>query len=64
MKIQRDELAKEKAAEEKKRAEIERIEKVQARLLLACDNLYDKSPDETILNNICYEYFLKNGLPE
>lgn len=37
---------------------------VVQRLGVACRNLYARSPDETIANKLCFDYFFANGLPD
>lgn len=38
--------------------------KVVERLAEACRNLYQRHPDETITNRLCYDVFLNQGLPD
>lgn len=51
---------------EKKRAQ-DRADlqlRVQSRLIEACNNLYQRNPDETLVNKLCYDVFSVIGLPE
>lgn len=43
--------------------QIERIFKVRQKLGEACERLYHSSEDQAITNNLCFEYFLEQGLP-
>jgi hypothetical protein len=42
----------------------ERRRLVFKRLFEACRNLYRSDPDRAITNQLCFEYFLDDGLPE
>lgn len=46
------------------RVEAERRLKVREALSTACNRLYSRSPDEAVLNPLCYDFFFANGLPE
>ena len=71
-KAEADRLAEEKKADErsweeaKRRtrvAKIQREQEVFNRLTESCRRLYQKNPDETITNKLCFDLFLSVGLP-
>lgn len=54
----------EKLREEADAAKLQRELNVYDRLVDGCKNMYRRSPDETITNQLCFEVFMKRGLPD